>query len=162
MSWTSPHSYATSDVVTAANLNETRDNLNDLSRRATMVSAPVATSETTTSTSYADLSTSGPTVTVTVGASGLALVCIFVNMANNTAGEYCYASFAVSGATTSAASDAYAVSMQAQNIGSLQQLSAVVPRTLTAGSNTFKLQYRVTGGTGTFLNRHITVIPLSA
>ncbi len=31
---------------------------------------------------------------------------------------------------------------------------------LTAGSNTFTAKYRVTGGTGTYLNRTIIVIPL--
>jgi hypothetical protein len=31
---------------------------------------------------------------------------------------------------------------------------------LTSGSNTFKIQYRVNGGTGTFAHRYIQVMPL--
>lgn len=120
--------------------------------------ATVATSETTTSTSYTDLATVTDTVTVTIGANGAALIvvsCEFSNSGANTT----WMSWAASGANTIAASDAVAFTQgaSAARFGG----SRVAYRTgLTPGSTTFKAKYRVSGGTGTFLNRNILVIPL--
>ena len=65
--------------------------------------------------------------------------------------------FAVSGATTLAASDAQA--MLAQISGGNGQGSWVGLITLTAGVNTFTLQYRVTSSTANIENAGITVVP---
>lgn len=162
MGWTSPHSYATSDVVTAANLNETRDNLNDLDRRATLGYDLVGTSQTTASTSYTALATAGPAVTVTVGSSGLALVILTCTMSNDTTGSTCLMSFDVSGATTVAASDNFALSFTSYTANATQRFSIVYPVTITAGSNTFTAKYRVSANTGTFVGRYISVIPLGS
>lgn len=119
----------------------------------------VATSETTTSASYTDLATSGPAVTVTIGASGTAMVIITAKITAPGSTAITAMSFAVSGASTVSASDAKAllIDRSSENIRS----STVMFLTgLTAGSNTFTAKYRSTlGNTGTFADRDITVIP---
>lgn len=128
--------------------------------------ASVATSETTTSTSYTDLTTTTDTVTVTIGANGLALVCLSARVKNDTAAAQNAVSVAVSGANTIAASDTNALFLQIYNANVVLQLGTTILFTgLTSGSTTFKMKYRVNSGgsgsgTGTFSNRNITVIPL--
>jgi hypothetical protein len=123
------------------------------------VAAAVATSQTTSSTSYTDLTTAGPAVTVTVPASGKVLVTVTSGMQNSTGGGSCFMAFAVSGPTSVAASDAQAVILGGNN---LQAASAsyVVSGLTAGGSYTFTAKYRVTTGTGTFSNRSIWAIPL--
>jgi hypothetical protein len=120
------------------------------------LTASVATSQTTTSTAYADLATVGPSVTVTIGANGLALVIVGADQLDGTG--YCVTSFVASGANTIAASDARAL-INATNV-EIAASKVILLTGLTPGATTFKLQYRVTAGTGTFLNRDIAVIPL--
>ena len=121
-------------------------------------SAYVATSETTASTSYTDLTTTTDTVTATVGSSGMVLVFLKAQFQNSGA-NYCYCSVDLSGANTVAASDTYALLAQ-PNAVYVQYGVPVFLTGLTTGSTTFKMKYRVTGGTGTWLYRRITVIPL--
>lgn len=117
--------------------------------------ASVATNENTTSTSYTDLATATDTVTVTIGANGLALVIITAEFFNSTSGNM-FVSFVASGANTIAASDTNGLLA-----GTLTQASwSKVLTGLSAGSTTFKLKYRVSAGTGNFLNRSISVVPL--
>jgi len=125
-------------------------------------SATVTTQQTTTSTSYTDLTTSGPAVTVTTGTK--ALVIVTAQSRNNLGAEFCRISYAVSGATTIAADDSFAINWQQPQDGTFAQqirtsVASVV--SLTAGSNTFTLKYKVSNGTGTFLNRAIFVINLA-
>ena len=116
----------------------------------------VSTSQTTASTSYVDLATVGAT-TLTTGTS--ALVTVSCNAQNLTAGAIQYMGFAVSGATTTAASDTYAAFYR--NSDNYQnQLSATFQVTLTAGSNTFTSKFRVDAGTGIFLSRNISVVAI--
>jgi hypothetical protein len=124
--------------------------------------ASVATTETTTSTSYTDLTTTTDTVTVTIGANGVALVGVSAKIYNNTSTSESFASFAISGATTAAASDSNALHILASGVN-LPQVTATrvtLVTGLTAGSNTFKMKYRVTANTGSFQNRNIFVVPL--
>lgn len=153
MAWTTPRTWVTGEVVTAAYFNTNlRDNLNFLVGAA---GAEVLTSETTTSTTYTDLATVGPAVTVTTGVSALAL--FSAEMGNSTANATLL-SVAVSGATTLAASENYrAVDNTTSGVTGFNHKFFTG---LTAGSNTFTLKYRVGGGTGTFLIRRVTVIPL--
>jgi len=119
--------------------------------------ATVATTQTTTSTSYTDLATSGPAVTLTTGTTAYVIVTTYSY--NATSGTATYMSFAVSGATTIAAGDATAVSLLGMKTGGQEwSNSAVYPVTLTAGSNTFTAKYKTSSGTGTFGNRSIIVI----
>jgi hypothetical protein len=122
--------------------------------------ATVDTSQTTSSTSYTDLSTSGPAVTLTTGTKVLVIISTFATQDALDTGRYPRMSFAVSGATTTAASDVYA-----KRGGSTYptQNSFVGLLTVTAGSNTFTAKYATTaGGNSTFSNRQITVIDLGS
>lgn len=114
----------------------------------------IATPQTTTSTSYTDLATVGPSCTVTIGANGLALLCVTIDGYNSGA-SYAIAAYSASGANTISNTQCFAL------VQSEVQSSYVILLTgLTAGSTTFKVQYKVTGGTGTFQNRGISVVPL--
>lgn len=118
------------------------------------------TGETSTSTTYADLATAGPSVTATIGASGRVLVVVGCQLYTNTVDAYAYMSFAVTGATTRAASDNEALYFRtARAIDGRQASHVSIVTGLTPGSHTFTGKYRVTGGTGTWLNRRLIVIP---
>jgi hypothetical protein len=152
----------TGEVVTAATLNTyVKDDLLDLDRRTAPQSALVATSQTTTSTSYTDLTTSGPAVTVTTGTT--CLVIVKAHMLNSTAATQSWMGYAVSGATTVAASDSLACAVAPSSSLAVFAIGAAFFHTgLTAGSNTFTAKYRVSAGTGTFQDRRIVAIPLGA
>lgn len=117
--------------------------------------AAVLTSETTTSTTYADLATAGPAVTATIGASGKALVIPSAILSN--AGGLALMSFAVSGATTVAATDDTTARSGAVSVASAMP---VLVTGLTPGSNTFTAKYRANTATASFERRRLTVIPL--
>lgn len=179
MAWTAPMTAVANAVFTAAQFNtNVRDNLletmpgkataagrffvstapNSIEERVS-ASAEVLTSQTTTTTTYTDLATSGPAVTVTTGSN--ALVFIHAQLQSNSATDEARMSYAVSGATTSAATDARAMytDVAASNencFGSFQWHSGLTP-----GSNTFTAKYRSTNAatTATFLRRRIVVIP---
>jgi hypothetical protein len=121
-------------------------------------SAAVDTNQTTASTSYVDLATAGPSVTLTTGTS----VLVFISaVQRNTGGTGNYVSVAVSGATTLAANDTNALFTDQD--GAQQRIGGAVVKKLTgltAGSNTFTLKYRVTSNTGHFYYRSIMVLAL--
>ena len=123
--------------------------------------ALVTTQETTTSTSYVDLTTTSATVTINVGAYGQVLLNLYCGRYNNTATGQALMSFAASGANTIAASDAYCIgevnpANYQYNGGATHLLTGLSP-----GSTTFKAKYRAhTAGTANFLNRRISAIPL--
>lgn len=110
----------------------------------------VATLQTTTSTSYTDLATVGPTATIT--SKGTKAIALWALNQSTTSGS-CASSVAVSGATTTAAADT------SGTVGSDGGRTAIgwAVFTITPGSNTYTLKYRVTGGTGTFLDRRMMV-----
>ena len=124
-------------------------------------SATVATTQTTTSATYTDLATSGPAVTITTGTKALVVVTARANISVS-GGENCFFSYAVSGATTIAATDAVGAQESfAQNTnGRYSAVSRLA--TLTAGSNTFTMKYRRSAGTGEFSDREIIVIDLGS
>jgi hypothetical protein len=119
--------------------------------------ATVATSESTSSTSYGNLTTAGPAVTLLTGTK--VLVTIGAGLGNNTSGDGLAMAVAVSGATTIAAADANAAELLAAPGGFLGQLSfTFLLSGLTAGSNTFTAKYRaLIAGSATFANRNIIV-----
>jgi hypothetical protein len=166
-------------VFTAAQFNtHVRDNLNETApAKATTAgtifvasgansivervpsTAAVTTSESTGGTGYGDLTTPGPAVTVTTGTKAIVVVGAIVQ--NSTVAQNSYASYAVSGASSISATDDRAVIITAAAANQTLRASAVYMETaLTGGSNTFTMKYRVTGGTGSFQNRRIVVIPL--
>lgn len=123
--------------------------------------ASVLTSEATASTSYTDLTTAGPAVTVDTGTS--AIVILSASFNNSIANSWAFMSYAVSGATTIAASDDFGAGQKQDVAGNSSQVSFVHTVTnLTPGSNTFTAKYKaITSGNATFARRHITVIPLN-
>ena len=116
----------------------------------------VSTFESTTSATYANLTTVGPSVTLV---TGTAAMISFGATINAPSGQASYLSFAVSGATTLAASDTNSVAANA-GTGTLfvSASRTMVISGLTAGTNTFTLKYSVPSGlTGSFRNRDIAV-----
>lgn len=130
--------------------------------QAAAKSAIVLTAESTTSSTLTDLTTPGPAVTATIGSSGRALVVMTAQTDHNTASGICVMAFAVTGATTVAASDDYSLVTTSYTAGGFFAGSHVgVLSGLNAGSNTFTAKYRQSGGgTGTFRRRHLILIPL--
>lgn len=125
----------------------------------------VDTGQSTTSTTYTDLATTGPTVTLTTGTKAIITIsCIAINNVANANAEsgVTAMSFAVSGASTISASDTRSAQGPQIHTSHYNTRSATIYLdTLTAGSNTFTAKYRVAGslatGTGTFYYRHMTV-----
>lgn len=122
---------------------------------STAQTADVTTSQTTSSATYTDLTTAGPSITATIGASGKALVLISATITSNSNGNVQYASLSVDGGTPVDA-DA-ALTANAQNQKPSRQ---ILVTGLSTGSHTFKMQYRAGAGTGTFADRRIVVVPL--
>jgi hypothetical protein len=180
MAWTAPMTAVANAVFTAAQFNtHVRDNLLETSpakattagsifvatgtnaiAERTPATALVATSQATTNTSYTDLATVGPAVTVTTGVA--ALVHINCSLFNATATNGSFMSYAVSGASTVAASDSRSLSII--NNGTVTGNSygiSFLQTDLTPGSNTFTAKYRSTAATNaTFADRNIIVVPL--
>jgi len=128
--------------------------------------ATVATEQTTTSTTWADLATVGPSVTITVPSNALVLVGVQVEY-QGTGGNI--ATVGVSEATN------YALSgVPEQDVSHTNERRLVTTNTAytslpstasfilpaTAGSRTYTLKYAVTAGTGTFKNRTIWALAL--
>lgn len=176
MTWTAPMTAVAGQVFTASSYNTfVRDNmletgvakatrpgsiiagtgLNSVDQRTPAWSATTGGS-TTTSTSYADLDdVNGPSLTVDSGS--LAAVWIFCNQ-YNTNGTAAWMSFAVSGASTIAADDSWAV--QLQGTDGDRNGAGVILDNLNAGTNTITAKYRVsTAGTGYFSQRRLAVWP---
>ena len=127
----------------------------------------VTTAQTTTSTSYTDLSTTGPSVTITTGTTAIVQVHFRYSNSNGNANNDTgtgHMSFAVSGASTISASDATCAQGPQIHFSHVQTRSGMFYVTgLTAGSNVFTAKYKVSGatpGTGTFSERHISVLAL--
>lgn len=128
-----------------------------------MRTGSVALIEGTTSTTFTDLATTGPTVTATVSTSRRVLVIAssFISAANNTG------SFAVeiSGASTIAPSNQGDLTSNTadaiQATITMQQFTQAFDG-LNPGLNTFTMKYKVTNGAGgivTFAQRVLTVFP---
>lgn len=123
---------------------------------AAVTPATVATAQGTTTTSYTDLATVGPTVTVTTGAAVLVTIgALFLSTSGQPTANM---AFAVSGATTVAAADTQSAKWD------LVGGSAAFSRTfyvsgLTPGSNVFTAKYKSNnaGATFTFSNRDLIV-----
>lgn len=181
MAWTAPATWVSTEVVTASKMNQqVRDNFletapakaisagglivttgaNSIINRL-VASDAVETSQTTTSTSYTDLATVGPDL-VTLATGTTALIFWSAYMSNNTAGAKCYASIFVTGASSVSPIDN--ISLRYESGAANDEIRAGTAHLftgLTAGGNTFRVQYRVTAGTGTFANRQIAGFSLS-
>ncbi len=179
MAWTAPRTWVASEDVTAAiqnahirdNFNETApgiasaagrlivtDAINSIAERIPTTDTVLGAEETTTSTSYTDLSTAGPAVTVTTGTA--ALVALYARMRNGTATRISYASIVVSGASTVAVSDNLSIAFLSTAADDLAHFGGVyLLDGLTAGSNTFTMKYKANAGTAKFAFRRLSVTP---
>lgn len=133
----------TGDLVTATWLTEVE--------RREPTGATVATSQAKSGTTFVvDLATVGPAVTVTTGTSAM----VYLYTTQSAGGLM---GFTISGATTVAASDAFAVY---NDTGTTRIGAAFLVTGLTAGSNTFTARYRSgSGASVTWSDRKIVVIP---
>ncbi len=113
------------------------------------VADTIITSETTASTSYADLATVGPSIT---GLSDGSYMVIYSHTSsNNTGGFTAFMSISVDG--VAASDDDMALATQ---VGSTAIQVTFV--TLTGGNHSIVAKYRVNGGTGTFGRRRLAAI----
>lgn len=120
----------------------------------------VATLQTTTSTSFTDLTTSGPAATVTIPTGGMWVrITVQAQLAQQSAAAAVYMGWACSGTTTVAASDDNALTHNGS--GSFEAYSHFSVVFLNAGSNTITAKYRTTSGTAQFRYRRLLVEPLS-
>jgi len=122
-------------------------------------SQSVSTAQASSTSSYLDLATAGPTITAVTGTIAIVLFACGVSTATNDTS--CLVSVAVSGASSVAASDAWAIQMDGITANNVVRYSGVHIFTgLTAGSNTFTMKYKAGGSTSTFRNRELNLIPL--
>jgi hypothetical protein len=122
--------------------------------------ASVLTQQTSASASFTNLTTVGPTATITTGTT---VICVLSTLQRvDAAGSFAYMGVEVSGASTVAATDSESVVYESGAAADNSQMSYVFPLTgLTAGSNTFTAKYKVAGGgTGTWQNRRIVILPV--
>src|SRR4030095_4119647 len=186
MAWSTPLTAVANAALNAAQWNASvRDNLNETAvAKATTPSAgtgkwfvsestnlirervidedTVATSQTLgTASSYLSLATNGPILsTVTTGIA--ALVHVSADVANSVISTDNFVCAEVTGATTMVAADARALRTHQYVAGAtrLHRRSVTNLLSLTAGSNTFRVLYKVSAITGTFANRNLIVMPL--
>ena len=125
----------------------------------TPVAAGSNTSGTIGAAGYLNVLTGDTTaVSVTLRTGTTAKIDLFAFVGNSAGGNNNFMSVAVSGATTLAAADNQSTRATATtaNYG-ISLARSFVLTALTAGTNTFTLNYKTDGGTLTFLNRTIAV-----
>lgn len=180
MAWSAPFTAVANTVYTAAQFNQfVRDNLNETApakatsagshfvadgvnsiAQRTCTTDTVLTVEQTMATSFADLATFGPSVTVTTGP--FAWVFIHTQL-ENTGGGSTFAGVEVSGATSISGALNRSVNLRGAagvRLGASTFMLFEGGLILTPGSNTFTMKYRVSSGEGTFGDRRLSVIPL--
>jgi len=161
MVWSTPMTAVTNQIFTASQFNSNvRDNLLETAvANATTAGSlfrvsgnnsiteaipgynEVLASESTTSTSYTNLTTVGPQVTVTTGVS--ALVFMRAEIGQSVSGAGAWIGLAISGATTQAAGTLYELGHGAETSGNFYTHFDIFRVTgLTPGSNTFTMQYK--------------------
>lgn len=124
----------------------------------------IATPETTTSATYTNLATVGPTVTVTSRGT-LAVVfigsCQFTNNGGAVTSSFSqYMSVDVSGATTLASSDSNSCRTTCNNLGAGFDTTRMMLLSINPGSNVYTAKYKHINGTQTalFKDRSIFVL----
>ena len=125
--------------------------------------AEVTANESTSSSSYTNLATTGPSVTITTGTKALVTVTCFMQQ-NSSSGGYGYMSFDVTGASSISASDTRAVynrMVYSSDDGMRASVTTLVTG-LTAGSNTFTAKYKSSPSTTSFNNRSIIVVDMGS
>jgi hypothetical protein len=180
MAWTAPMTAVAGSVFTAAQFNANiRDNFaetvpakattpgsyfttsatNQITERVA-ATASVNSSESTTSTTFTDLTTLGPSVTVTTGVQ--ALVIFSAEITNNTVSQAGRVAVDISGASAIGPDSQKVLRQESSGTAEFQRASVGYLQTgLTPGANTFKMVYSTVGtSTSAFNQRNITVLPL--
>jgi len=151
---------AAATSITSGNITDSRVAAGALISGAK--TAQVATDQTTTATSFGDLSTVGPSVEVVTGPSGLAVVSLSALLTpGGNSGPLM--GFAISGATVVAASLDYAFGPgNTAGFTSMRTGITFLVFGLIPGANVFTAKYRRSGGSSTvaFAERRISVVPL--
>lgn len=178
MAWTAPMTAVANTAFTAAQYNQfVRDNFletapakalnagahfvatgaNAIAQRRSF-RVLLAEAESTSSTSFTDLGTTGPSISVVTGTS--CFVAMNVEMENDAANAACFATYAVTGATTIAAQEARRIRSDglSANTNALRIGAFTLQTGLTPGLNTFTMKYRVSSSTGIFRNRELVCI----
>mgnify|MGYP001591938653 CR=1 FL=1 len=177
MVWTAPMTFTANTVLTAAQLNVyLRDNFNETApAKATTAGyhfvstgtgaiseRPVdfnyiETGESTTSTSFTNLTTAGPQLTLTTGSRVLWMINAYQN--NSISNNSAYAGVAITGASSIPASTSRSASTDGLGAGQNSRAGYFhMESGLTPGSNTFTMQYMVAAGSGTFAFRRLVII----
>jgi len=117
----------------------------------------VATLETTTSTSFTNLATSGPAVTLSPGVTQDHLLTWSSQNYTDTGGAYAITSVAIAGA---AAAEEDATYNRNYNVTGAQGWSRTKLAAAQSSGATHTVKYRVSANTGTFQNREIIGIPV--
>lgn len=176
MSWSATHLFVAGDALTAAQQNSINGDLNEsaaakattqgywfisgssansINERA-ILQSEILTQETSTRTTYGNITTTGPTVTITTGTQ--AIISVTAQMFNSGANNM-YTSYGITGATTSVSIDDRALAFQA-GAGDQIRATCTTLQTLTAGSNVLKAEYKTTAGTGTWDDRRILAMAM--
>jgi hypothetical protein len=117
--------------------------------------ATVETDETTTSTSYTDLSTTGPTVTIARAGNYYVRSTLYFYNTSSTAIVFSSIKVGSSGAPAD-----YDGPMLTNAMATQEALVSGVSRIIgTTASDSIRMQYRVSSGTGHFARRRIEVLP---
>lgn len=192
MAWTAPSTAIAGGVVKAADFNTfVRDNLNVseaalalnisgffVATGANAVAERIFTTdtldalETTASTTYTNLATVGPTVSVVTGTAAVVIQGCRAGDNTNTAGNPSNKmSWSITGATTRSATTVVGGSVQGdfwaaglvQLVGAQRAIYTsrwYLADSLTPGTNVFTAKYAVSSGTGSFDHRSLHVLPL--
>ena len=121
--------------------------------------AYVGTLQSTTSLAFTDLTTVGPTCVVTLATARRVLIFLKAMLRQTTTTpNRVLMSVAGTGATVAAAGDAAAVIHNGS--GQAESYAGIVYLDCAAGTTTFTAKYRVVGGTGSFQDRFMVVIPV--
>lgn len=126
--------------------------------------AEVVPLQTTNSTSYGDLATAGPAVTVNVQQSGL-LVLLYGHFADHANNSEAFMAFELSGANTRAPVDADAASLLTLIVGGFSNRATIARAKrlsgLQPGATTVTAKYRLSIGTAAwFGQRWLLALPL--
>jgi hypothetical protein len=172
MAWTTPLTAVSNAALTAAQWNASvRDDLlttpaalatganqwfvssgaNTVVARTPSFGNTVSTSQGTTSTSFVDLATVGPSLTTTIGAQAISLW--GCQLANSGAGS-AYMSYTGANVT---ANTSFAV--QCSGTAPIQASYTHFVTCATPGSTTFTCNYAASSGTATFQDRRFQLLP---
>jgi len=180
MAWTTPMTAVSGTQFTAAQFNtHVRDNLletlvakvtasamigvstgpNALAARGIDASIVTGGSQTTSSSTFTDLTTVGPSVTLSTGSQVLVILSSYI--ANSTAYAGGLMAFAVNGTVPGGTRPLRLMSPALAGVRNRASV-ATLWTGLTPGSNTFKAVYAtIGGGTADFDEREIFVLPLN-